>query len=77
MKSNKSVNIQINTLDEAINIENVAALNITKYQQNEVKGQEHLQSALVRMWRDIHKQAGEVVDSYKVKLAKDETGISS
>ncbi|MGF1842288.1 hypothetical protein L4C39_03710 [Vibrio clamense] len=61
-----TISVQINNLDEAINIENVAALNITKYQKNKVKGQEHLQSALVRMWRDIHKQAGEVIDNMKV-----------
>ncbi|PTP02656.1 hypothetical protein CWN85_08675 [Vibrio splendidus] len=66
MQANQSISIQVNTLDEALNIENVAALNIAKYKQNSVEGQENLQSSFVRMWRDIHKQAGEVLDTFKV-----------
>lgn len=66
MQANQSISIQVNTLEEALNIENVAALNIAKYKQNSVEGQENLQSSFVRMWRDIHKQAGEVLDTFKV-----------
>ncbi|MFS1466428.1 MULTISPECIES: hypothetical protein [Vibrio] len=66
MQTKQSIVIQVNTLDEALNIENTAALNIGKYSQNPVEGQENLQSALIRMWRDVHKQAGEVIDSLKV-----------
>lgn len=66
MQINQPLVIQMNTLDEALNIENVAALNIAKYKQNPVEGQENLQSSLVRMWRDIHKQAGEALDRMKV-----------
>ncbi|EGU37070.1 hypothetical protein [Vibrio scophthalmi] len=55
------VSIQINTLDEALHLQNLATINIGKYEENPIVGQAHLQSSLVRMWRDVHKQAGEVV----------------
>lgn len=58
--------IQINSLEEALNIENVAALTITKYQENEVEGQEQLQNNLIAMWRGIHKQAGDALDQFQV-----------
>ncbi|PMN72302.1 hypothetical protein BCT26_22055 [Vibrio lentus] len=66
MQTNQSIVIQVNTLDEALNLENTAARNISKYLQNPIEGQENLQSALIRMWRDVHKQAGEVIDNLKV-----------
>lgn len=49
------ISIQINTLDEALHLQNLATINIGKYQENPVAGQAHLQSSLVRMWRDVHK----------------------
>ena len=48
------VSIQINTLDEALHLQNLATINIGKYQENTIAGQVHLQSSLIRLWRHIY-----------------------
>ncbi|TFH90086.1 hypothetical protein [Vibrio ouci] len=53
-----SINIQITTVDEALHWQNVATLNINKFRSNPVEGQENFQSNLIRMWNDVHAQAG-------------------
>ncbi|ALR92022.1 MULTISPECIES: hypothetical protein [Vibrio] len=52
------ITIELNTLEEALHIQNVAALNISKYQQNQVEGQECQQNSNIRLWQDIRRQAG-------------------
>ncbi|HCE1574321.1 TPA: hypothetical protein ACF39K_002242 [Vibrio parahaemolyticus] len=52
------ITIELNTLEEALHIQNVAALNISKYQQNPVEGQECQQNSSIRLWQDIRRQAG-------------------
>ncbi|MFW1477305.1 hypothetical protein ACEWA0_07385 [Vibrio parahaemolyticus] len=52
------ITIELNTLEEALHIQNVAALNISKYQQNAVEGQECQQNSNIRLWQDIRRQAG-------------------
>ncbi|HAS6474318.1 MULTISPECIES: hypothetical protein [Vibrio harveyi group] len=52
------ITIELNTLEEALHIQNVAALNISKYQQNPVEGQECQQNSNIRLWQDIRQQAG-------------------
>ncbi|MCR9366929.1 hypothetical protein [Vibrio antiquarius] len=52
------ITIELNTLEEALHIQNVAALNISKYQQNTVEGQECQQNSNIRLWQDIRRQAG-------------------
>lgn len=64
MARNAMVSIQINTLDEALHWENHAALTLKKIQQNPVEGQEHLQSALVRTWSDVHRQARKALGQF-------------
>lgn len=54
----QSINIQIATVDEALHWQNVATLNINKFRSNPVEGQENYQSNLIRMWCDVHAQAG-------------------
>ncbi|CAM3079258.1 hypothetical protein [Vibrio neptunius] len=54
----QSINIQLTTVDEALHWQNVAALNIHKFRANPVDGQEDFQSDLIRMWCDVHAQAG-------------------
>ncbi|MEZ9604239.1 MULTISPECIES: hypothetical protein [Vibrio] len=54
----QSINIQITTVDEALHWQNVATLNINKFRSNPVEGQENYQSNLIRMWNDVHAQAG-------------------
>lgn len=54
----QSINIQISTIDEALHWQNVAILNINKFRSNPVEGQENFQSNLIRMWNDVHAQAG-------------------
>lgn len=56
------ISIQINTLDEALHLQNLATINIGKYKENPIAGQVHLQSSLIRMWRDIYQQAGKVIE---------------
>lgn len=69
------VSIQINTLDEALHLQNLATINIGKYQENPIAGQVHLQSSLVRMWREVHKQAGEVVLAFLNEAEKSECNM--
>lgn len=52
------ITIELNTLEEALHIQNVAALNISKYQQNPVEWQECQQNSNIRLWQDIRRQAG-------------------
>lgn len=54
----QSINIQITTVDEALHWQNVATLNINKFRSNPVESQENFQSNLIRMWNDVHAQAG-------------------
>lgn len=58
----ETIHIQISTVDEALHLQNVAAINIGKYQSNPLKGQEHHQSNLIRLWRDVHTQAGRAIE---------------
>ncbi|HFQ4907281.1 TPA: hypothetical protein ACGU4V_004457 [Vibrio vulnificus] len=51
-----SVQISISNVEEALHLQNVAALNIAKYRDNQVE--ETGQSNLIRLWRDIYSQAG-------------------
>ncbi|MFV8448303.1 hypothetical protein ACNO7U_25720 [Vibrio owensii] len=53
-----TVQIPISNVDEALHLQNVASLNIAKYRDNQVEGQEASQSNLIRIWRDIHNQTG-------------------
>ncbi|KNY40706.1 hypothetical protein AKG94_20980 [Vibrio harveyi] len=53
-----TVQIPISNVDEALHLQNVASLNIAKYRDNQVEGQEACQSNLIRIWRDIYNQAG-------------------
>ncbi|WP_418114371.1 hypothetical protein RJD40_18810 [Vibrio scophthalmi] len=69
------ISIQINTLDEALHLQNLAIINIGKYKENAIAGQAHLQSSLVRMWRDVHKQAGEVVSGFTKEAEKSECNM--
>ncbi|EJT1895915.1 hypothetical protein NV115_002981 [Vibrio alginolyticus] len=52
------ITIELNTLEEALHLQNVAALNISKYQQSPVEGQECQQNSNIRLWQDIRRQAG-------------------
>ncbi|EJL6748357.1 TPA: hypothetical protein ACVU3Y_002021 [Vibrio parahaemolyticus] len=52
------ITIELNTLEEALHLQNVAALNISKYQHNAVEGQECQQNSNIRLWQDIRRQAG-------------------
>lgn len=54
----QSINIQITNVDEALHWQNLATLNINKFRSNAVAGQEHYQANLIRMWCDVHAQAG-------------------
>ncbi|GEM77581.1 hypothetical protein [Vibrio sagamiensis] len=63
------IKIELNTLEEAIHLHNVAALNAYKYQQNLVKGQECQQNANIRIWKDIRDQA--IKDIEKFAAAKE------
>ncbi|ERB66330.1 hypothetical protein G3U99_23215 [Vibrio coralliilyticus OCN008] len=63
------ITIEINTPEEALHLQNVAALNIGKYKSNPVEGQQHLQSTHIRLWRNMHTQAGDVL---KTLIAKKE-----
>lgn len=69
------ISIQLNTIEEALHMQNVATLNIGKYQANPIDGQSNLQSALVRMWRDIHQQAGKVVVELSREVEKNECNM--
>ncbi|MDC5855509.1 hypothetical protein [Vibrio europaeus] len=52
------ITIELNTLEEALHLQNVAALNVTKYQMNPVEGQERQQNSNIRLWQNIGRQAG-------------------
>ncbi|MGR5139826.1 hypothetical protein [Vibrio jasicida] len=52
------VQIPISNIDEALHLQNIASLNIAKYRDNQVEGQEACQSNLIRLWNDVHNQAG-------------------
>lgn len=39
------------------------SINIGKYKSNPVAGQEQFQNNLVRIWRDVHNQAGTVIEN--------------
>lgn len=52
------ITIELNTLEEALHLQNVAALNVTKYQENPVEGQERQQNSNIRLWQNISRQAG-------------------
>ncbi len=52
------ITIEVNTLEDALHLQNVAALNISKYQKNIIEGQECQQNSNIRLWQDISRQAG-------------------
>ncbi len=52
------VHIPISNIEDALHIQNIAVLNISKYQDNPVEGQEACQSHFVHIWLDVHNQAG-------------------
>ncbi|USE02746.1 hypothetical protein JKJ11_24180 [Vibrio sp. SCSIO 43133] len=54
----ETIRIQIKTIEEALHLQNIATINIGKYQKNPVLGAEHMQSSMIRLWRDVHYQAG-------------------
>ncbi|MCG9782660.1 hypothetical protein L1D52_09860 [Vibrio brasiliensis] len=62
------INIQISTIDEALHLQNAATIKIGKYQQNAVEGQEQQQSNLIRLWRDVHKQAGQALKKFQSEM---------
>lgn len=64
----QSINIQITTVDEALHWQNVATLNINKFRSNPVEGQENFQSNLIRMWNDVHAQAGLAIISMQKEV---------
>ncbi|PNH98452.1 hypothetical protein [Vibrio diazotrophicus] len=57
-----NISIQINSLDEALNLQNVAALNIEKYKTNKVEGNQ--QAVLIFMWRNLYEQAIQAVNQF-------------
>ncbi|NAW58742.1 MULTISPECIES: hypothetical protein [unclassified Vibrio] len=63
---NQTIRIHLSNIDEALHLQNLATRNVEKYKKNHIEGQEHLQSALVRMWRDVHNQAGQAVNEYLI-----------
>ena len=63
-----SVQIPISNVDEALHLQNVAALNIAKYRDNQVEGLETCQSNLIRIWRDVHSQAGAALTKFSSEI---------
>ncbi|CAH1598100.1 conserved hypothetical protein [Vibrio owensii] len=59
-----TVQIPISNVDEALHLQNVASLNIAKYRDNQVEGQEACQSNLIRLWNDVHNQAGSALNQF-------------
>nr|WP_045371704.1 hypothetical protein [Vibrio campbellii] len=59
-----NVQIPISNVDEALHLQNVASLNIAKYRDNQVEGQEACQSNLIRIWRDVYNQAGIALNQF-------------
>ncbi|UTZ28435.1 hypothetical protein HB761_17235 [Vibrio campbellii] len=58
------IKIEINTLEEAIHIHNIAAINAHKYQNNIIKDHECQQIANVRIWKDIRDQAIKHIEKF-------------
>lgn len=56
--------IQLNTPEEALHLQNVAALNIRKYQDHPVVGQESQQASNIRLWREISRQANQALQLF-------------
>ncbi|AXT73050.1 hypothetical protein ACBZ91_21620 [Vibrio natriegens] len=63
-----SVQIPISNVDEALHLQNVAALNIAKYRDNQVEGLEACQSNLIRIWHDVHSQAGAALTKFSSEI---------
>ncbi len=59
-----NISLQISSLEEALNLQNVAALNIEKYQANKVEGQANQQAAIIFMWRNLYQQASQAVNQF-------------
>lgn len=56
--------IELNTLEEALHLQNVAVLTASKYQENPVEGQECQQNSNIRIWQEIARQASKAVDKF-------------
>ncbi|CAK6716552.1 hypothetical protein [Vibrio harveyi] len=63
-----SIQIPISSIDEALHLQNVASLNIAKYRDNQVEGQEAYQINLIRIWRDVHSQAGIALNKFASEM---------
>ncbi len=59
----QTITIQITSMGEALHLQNLAALNIGKYRTNQVQGSEQQQNNLIRLWRDVHTQAGKAIEA--------------
>ena len=51
------IKIELNSLEEAIHIHNIAALNTYKFQNSTTEANESQQNANLRIWQDIFDQA--------------------
>lgn len=57
-----SINIEINTFEEALNLQNVAAIKHNKILENPVKGQKANQALIGLMWKQIYIEAGKAME---------------
>lgn len=60
-----TIQIDITTFEQALNLQNVAALHHDSVLANPVEGCEEEKTAIMAMWRDIYLKAIEAVDEFK------------
>ncbi|PNH95727.1 hypothetical protein [Vibrio diazotrophicus] len=66
------IQIDITTIEQALNLQNIAAIKHEKMLHSPVKGSEKESAEIAAMWRDIYHKAGAAVDCFKEQFSADE-----
>lgn len=65
------IQLNISTFEQALNLQNIAAIKHEKFLNNPVRGSENESAEIAAMWRDIYHKAGEAVDCFKEQFVAD------
>lgn len=67
------IQIEITTIEQALNLQNIAAIKHEKMLHSPVKGSEKESAEIAAMWRDIYHKSGAAIDCFKEQFSTNDT----
>ncbi len=66
------IELDITTVEQALNLQNIAAVKHEKFLNNPVRGCEKESAEIAAMWREIYHKAGAAIDCFKEQFSSEE-----